>query len=193
MLLKETTPAALNPVPLSEFAAHLRLGYGFVDDGAENGLLELYLRNAVAVIERRTSQALIRRAYVLQSASYDRHGHLTLPIGPVAAIDAVRYVTPGSTITLDPEDWLLEPGTTRQRLTGPDGHALWALPRGAVAELDFEAGYGASWESVPDDLRQAVLLLASQYYENRFGDTPADDGLPYGVLAIVESHRPVRL
>lgn len=193
MLLKETTPAALNPVPLREFAAHLRLAHGFTDDGSEDGLLELYLRNATAVIERRTAQALVARECVLQSANWDRHGHLRLPIGPVEIVTEFRFVSPFSTVTLEPEDWVLEPGTARQRITGPRGGPLWPLPHGAVAELTFTAGHGPTWNEVPDDLRQAVLLLAAHYYENRFGEIEADGGLPFGVLSIVEQHRPVRM
>ena len=193
MLLKEISPAATNPVPLRELAAHLRLSHWFTDDGAEDGLLELYLRNASALIERRTAQALINRPYILQTACWDRHGHFHMPVGPVAEIDTIKLVSPSSTIDLDPEDWVLEPGTARQRLTGAGGGPLWPLPRGAVAELNFVAGYGDSWNEVPDDLRQAVLLLAAHYYENRFGEIEADGGLPYGVLAIVEQNRAVRL
>lgn len=193
MLLKETTPAAFNPIPMAEFSAHLRLAHGFIDDGADDALLELYLRNATAVVERRTGQALISRPYTMQSARWDRHGYLTLPVGPVMAIDTMRFITPGSTIDLDPEDWQLTPGVTRQVVTGSAGRPLWPLPRGAVAELTFSAGYGATWNDVPDDLRQAVLLLAAHYYENRFGEVEVDAGLPFGVLSIVEQHRPVRL
>ncbi len=192
MLLKEITPAATNPVPLREFGAHLRLSHGFSDDGSEDGLLELYLRNATAVVERRTSQALIARPYLLQVGSWNRRGHLNMPIGPIAEIDALRFVAPGSTINLDPEDWILEPGILRQRLTGSDCGPLWPLPLGAIAELEFTAGYGTSWNDVPDDLRQAVLMLAAHYYENRFGDVAVDSGLPFGVLSIVEQHRPIR-
>ncbi|MEM1299877.1 MAG: head-tail connector protein [Pseudomonadota bacterium] len=193
MLLKEVTPAAYNPVPLAEFSTHLRLSHGFNDDGVENGILEMYLRNATAVVERRTGQALISRPYTLQVACWDREGHLTLPVGPVTSIDSVRFVSPGSMIDLEPEDWVLLPGTTRQKLTGPDGTSLWPLPRGAVAELTFNAGYGLTWNDVPDDLRQAVLLLASHYYENRFGEIEVEGGLPFGVLSIVEQHRMVRI
>ena len=193
MLLKEIAPAANNPVPVREFAAHMRLSHGFIDDGAEDGLLELYLRNATAVVEQRTSQALIERPYIVQTASWDRRGHFHLPVGPVAMIDQVRFVSPGSEVALEAEDWRLEPGHVRQRLTAVDGGPLWPLPRGAVAELSFTAGYGASWNEVPDDLRQAVILLAAHYYENRFGEIQADAGLPFGVLSIVEQHRPARI
>lgn len=195
MLLKEVTPAARNPVPLREFGAHLRLAHGFNDDGSEDGLLELYLRNATAMIERRTSQALIRRVHILQVACWDRRGHLVLPIGPVSAIDSIQFISPSATTDLEPADWSLQPGTQRQKLTGSLGGPLWAIPRGSIAELRFTAGHGASWNDVPDDLRQAVLLLAAHLYENRFGEveTGTAEGVPAGVLTIVEQHKPLRL
>lgn len=193
MLLKETTPAAHTPVPVRVLADHLRLGHGFADDGAEDALLELYLRNAAAVIERRTGQALISRPHVLQVTTWNRSGHLVLPIGPVEAVDSIRLVSAGTTVDLDPDDWCLSRGVTRQRLTGPLGGALWPLPHGAVAELRFTAGHGATWNDVPEDLVQAVLLTAAHFYENRFGEMEAEGGLPFGVLSVVEQNRPIRL
>lgn len=195
MLLKELTPAARNPVPLREFAAHLRLAHGFNDDGSEDGLLELYLRNATAMIERRTAQALISRMHVLQVACWDRKGHLTLPIGPVDAIDSIQFISNTATTDLDPLDWTLQPGTQRQRLTGSVGGPLWTIPHGSIAELRFTAGHGGSWNAVPDDLRQAVLLLAAHLYENRFGelDSANGEGVPAGVLSIMAQHAPVRI
>ncbi len=193
MLLTEVTPAALNPVPLRELAAHLRLATGFTDDGSEDSLLELYLRNATAIVEARTAKALITRPYLLKVACWNRRGHLHLPVGPVAAIDQIQLVRPGSTVVMASEEWFLEPGTGRQRLTGPGGGALRSLPHGALAELNFSAGFGASWNDVPDDLRQSVLLLAAHLYENRDGDAALDGGLPFGLGAILERHSQMRL
>lgn len=193
MLLKEQSPTALNPVPLHELSTHLRMAQGFTDDGSEDMLLELYLRNATAVIEERTSKALVARPCTLQVACWNRNGHLHLPVGPVASIDQIQITRPGSTFVLSTDDWSLEPGTSRQRLTGPNGGPLRALPHGALAEITFTAGFGTSWNDVPDDLRQAVLLLAAHYYENRDGDTAVDGGLPFGIAPIVERHVPIRL
>ena len=193
MLLTETMPAALEPVPLREMTAHLRLASGFSDDGSEDALLELYLRNATAVIERRTAKALIARSYLLQVVCWNRFGHLRLPIGPVSAIDAFELIRPGATITLAPEEWVLEPGIGQQRVTGPGGNSLRPLPHGAIANLTMTAGFGPTWNDVPDDLRQAVLFLATHYYENRAGDLEVDGGLPHGVGAIVARYQPVRL
>lgn len=193
MLLKEVAPSTLNPVPIRELAAQLRLAQGFSDDGSEDALLELYLRNATAVIERRLARALIARAFVWEVARWNRHGHLHLPIGPVAQIDGFRLIRPTSTIDLTSDEWFLEPGAQRQRITGPGGAALRDLPHGAMAELSFTAGYGPSWNEVPDDLRHAVLMLSAHFYENRDGEIEADDGLPFGLNTILDRHQTIRL
>jgi uncharacterized phiE125 gp8 family phage protein len=193
MLLTETAPAAVNPIPLREMAAHLRMASGFSDDGSEDSLLELYLRNATAVIERRTSKALITRSYLLQAACWNRAGHLRLPIGPVTSIESFEFIRTGSTVTLAPEEWVVEPGLGQQRVTGPGGAALRAIPHGALANLTLTAGFGQTWNTVPDDLRQAVLLLATHYYENRAGELEADAGMPFGVASILSRYQPVRI
>lgn len=193
MLLKEAAPTAPNPIPLAEFATHLRLGHGFADDGSEDALLDLYLRHAIAVVEARTGQALVARPYVLQVSGWNRHGHLVLPVGPVAAVDRVRFVRAGGTVALSPNEWALEPGRTRQRLTGTGGGALRAVPHGALAEIEFAAGHADAWAAVPGDLRQAVMMLAAHYYENRHGELGEEAALPPAVGAILAPHRPARL
>lgn len=193
MLLKEVTPATLNPVPLRELGTHLRIAQGFSDDGTEDAMLELYLRNATAVIENRLSMALIERAYTLQVACWDRKGHLHLPIGPVATIDELLIIDGGISTGLGTDLLFLEPGTQRQRLTGSGGGSLPSLGAGTVAELQFTAGFGPSWNQVPDDLRHAVLLLAAHFYENRDGELEADAGLPHGLMTLLQRHQTVRL
>jgi uncharacterized phiE125 gp8 family phage protein len=193
MLLMEAAPAAPNPVPLAEFAAHLRLGYGFADDGSEDALLDLYLRHAIAVVEARTGQALVARPYVLQVAGWNRHGHLVLPVGPVGGIDRLRFVRAGGRVELSPGEWALEPGRARQRLTGAGGGPLRPVPHGALAELEFTAGHAQAWDEVPGDLRQAVLMLAAHYYENRHGELGEEAVLPAAVGAILAPHRPARI
>jgi uncharacterized phiE125 gp8 family phage protein len=190
MLLKEAAPLALAPV-LGEFAAHLRLGLGFADDGAEDALLERYLGAALVAVEARTGQALIARGFVLRTAGWDRRGQLVLPVGPVTSVDTIRFVRADGAFALDPAQWCLEPGTSRQRLTGPAGGALPAVPCGAEVELTFTAGHAADWNGVPDGLRQAVLLLAAHYHESRHGE--AEGGLPPAVAALLAPHRPARL
>ena len=49
MLVEQTTaPAAA--LPVADFRDHLRLGTGFADEGAEDSLLETFLRAAIAAV-----------------------------------------------------------------------------------------------------------------------------------------------
>lgn len=191
MILTETAPAAVTPVSLSEFSAHLRLAHGFPDDGTEDALLELYLDNAVAAVEARTGRALIRRGFVLQLAAWNRDGHAVLPVGPVTAIDTLRFVRGAEVVEAAAGSWTLEPATGRQRVTGTHGGALPPIPQGHVAELAFDAGFGPDAADVPGDLRQAVMLLAADYYERRHGD--GDPGMPMAVRALLEPWQPARI
>lgn len=190
MMLKEVEPAATPPVTLDEFKAHLRLGQGFADDGSEDTLLEAYLGNAAAAIEARTGKALIRRSFTLTVAAWNREGRLVLPIGPVSAVDAIGFVGPGATAALAPGAWALAPGTGRQLLSGAGGGALPAIPDGYAAELRFEAGFGMTGAEVPGELRQAVLLLAAHFYEER---SAAAQPIPAAVQTLIGTQRPVRL
>ncbi len=191
MILTETAPAAVTPVSLSDFSAHLRLAHGFPDDGAEDALLELYLRNAASAVEARTGRALIRRGFLLRLAAWSRDGHVVLPVGPVEAVDSLRFVRGAETVEVAAGAWALEPGTGRQRVTGPAGGPLPPVPAGHVAELVFDAGFGAAAADVPGDLRQAVMVLAAHYYENRYVDEgPA---MPLAVRALLEPWRPARI
>jgi len=193
MILTEVSPAPALAVSLDEFKAHLRLAHGFPDDGSEDSMLDLYLQNATSVVEVRTGRALIRRGFKLQVAAWNRAGHLALPIGPVAVVDALSFVRGAETVAVAAGAWTLEPASSRQRMTGTDGGALPPIPAGYEAELTFDAGYGAAGTDVPGDLRQAVMLLAAHFHENRQGDAVPGQGVPVAVQALLETRRPVRI
>lgn len=193
MLLTEVAPAPALPVTLEEFKAHLRLGRGFPDDGSEDALLQLYLANATAAVEAVTGKALVRRTFRLKLAGWNRDGRLVLPIGPVVAVDAISFVGPGDPVVLPAGSWSLAPGTQRQMLSGAGGSALPEVPAGYEAELSFAAGFGDTGAQVPGELRQAVLLLATHYHEERAGGPEAVHAMPAAVHSLLAVQRPVRL
>jgi uncharacterized phiE125 gp8 family phage protein len=105
----------------------------------------------------------------------------------------MSFIKGAATVAVTAGAWSLEIATSRQRLTGSGGGGLPAIPDGHLAELIFDAGFGASWNDVPGDLRQAVMLLAAHYFENRYGDAEPGQGIPVAVQALLETRQPVRL
>ena len=73
------------------------------------------------------------------------------------------------------------------------GRSLPRIPRGGRAEIRLSAGFGAAWEEVPADLRQAVFLLAAHYHAARDGAGEAGVAMPFGVLVLIEAYRATRL
>jgi uncharacterized phiE125 gp8 family phage protein len=111
----------------------------------------------------------------------------------VALIGSLRFILDAGTIELPTTSWSLEPGTSRQLLTGTGGGALPSIPQGASAELVFNAGFGDSPDDMPGELAQAVMLLAAHYFEHRYGEAVSGTGIPAGVQALLETRRPARL
>ncbi len=191
MILTELAGPVNTVVPVRTFADHLRMGSGFADDGSEDVVLEMYLRVAAAAIEARVGKALITRRlrWVLTGwQSCDRQG---LPVAPVAEMVSVRVVDGGGgSMVLDPGRYTLQPDTHRPTLVART-RSFPTIPEGGQAELVFDAGWGTESADVPADLRQAVMLLAANYYENRSGE--GDGAMPFAVQALLDAHRPVRL
>ncbi len=190
-MLEEVSAVTIAKLPISEFANHLRLGSGFSDDGSEDAVLEVFLRSALAAIEVRIGKALIRRSFSWQLTRWFETGAQALPISPVVAITSVTVFDRDEVPTVvDPTKYGVEIDIQRSKLISVGG-ALANIPAAGHAEIEFEAGFGV-WLKVPADLRQAVLLLAAHYYENRTYEGRGN-GFPVGVSALIGGYRPARI
>jgi uncharacterized phiE125 gp8 family phage protein len=194
MMLVELTPAVLGVAVIREFADHLRLGSGFADDGSQDALLELCLRTALAAIEARIGKATVDRRCSWSVTAWREPARQALPFAPVSLVEEVRVVDHLGTVTVaDPSEWVLIADGQRPHVEGTWGRALPAIPEMGRGEIVFIAGFGPAWSAVPADLRQAAFLLAASYYENRAGDEGRAGVLPFGVQALLDPWRPVRL
>jgi uncharacterized phiE125 gp8 family phage protein len=192
MMLTEETPVPSAALPVAEMKDHLRLGSGFADDGLQDGLIEAYLRAAMAAIEGRIGKMLYRRRFLWVLDCW-REAEQALPVAPVSGIVSVTLVdAEGGEAVVPATAYRLRADLHRPRLVGK-GSALPVIPTLGVVKVVFEAGFGPGWADVPVDLRQAVLLLASEYYEHRHDDTAQGAGLPFGVVTLIERWRTVRI
>ena len=193
MMLIEQAPVPQAVLPVAEFKDHLRLGTGFADDGQQDALAESYLRAALAAIEGRIGKALIQRAFWLELADWREPGVQPLPLAPVQAVASVTLVdSDGAESVVDAARWRLVKDLQRPRIVSV-GVLLPTVPQDGAVEIVFAAGFGPAWGDVPADLRQAVLLLAAQYYELRHVGGAGAGAMPFGVMALIERWRTVRV
>lgn len=193
MMLTEETPVPSLALPVEEMKDHLRMGSGFADDGLQNGLIETYLRAAMAAIEGRIGKMLIARRFKWTIEDWRTGSEQALPVAPVTSLVSLTLVDAADVATvIDPSRYKLVQDTHRPKLVAT-GSALPLVPMAGRAEVIFDAGFGAAWDAVPPDLAQAVLLLAAEYYEHRNETGIRDGGLPFGVVTLIERWRTVRV
>lgn len=193
MLLSEQTAVPTAALPIQEFKDHLRLGTGFADDGVQDALAEGYLRAAMAAIEGRIGKALMARDFLWILEDWRDGVAQAVPVAPVSAVASVTLRDAAGAATVVPgAAWRLVKDTHRPKIAGVGG-SLPTIPTGGQVEILFTAGFGPVWANVPVDLAQAVFLLAAQFHENRHEAGERNAGLPFGVMALIERWRTVRV
>ncbi|WBU65338.1 head-tail connector protein [Paracoccus aerodenitrificans] len=193
ILVEETTPPDA-VLPVAALRSHLRLGSGFelAETADEDRALAGFLRAAISAIEGRTGKVLLRRAYRMVIGGWRDPAAQALPMAPVSAVQSVEIQQGGDQPrALPPDRWVLVDDIMRPVIR-PRGGAWPVMPQGSCVVICFTAGFSENWEGVPADLAQAVLMLATRYYEDR-GDQSARHAFPMGVSALIERWRAVRV
>ena len=191
-LIEETTvpDAAL---PVEKLKAHLRLGTGFSDGTVQDEVLVSFLRAAIAAVEARTGKALIERDFLLSVTEWRTPDGQILPVAPANVVSTMNYVDRlGERTDVDTGLYWLERDAHQPRVRSV-GCALPAVPKEGAVEISFRAGFGATWDAMPPDLAQAVMLLAAHYYEFRHETTLSEGCMPFGVTSLIERYRVMRL
>jgi uncharacterized phiE125 gp8 family phage protein len=192
-MLMEQSQIASQVLPINHFTDHLRVGTGFDDDGVQDGVLETYLRVAIAAVEARIGKVLIERDYRWSVSAWRDFSAQTLPVAPVSAINSVTTIDRlGNEALIDADKYFLETDAHRPRLIA-SSFVLPSIAIGGTAQIDFTAGYASAWDDIPADLAHAVILLAAHYYEHRHAADTGEGTMPFGVNTLLERYRNIRL
>lgn len=177
---------ANEPVSVAELRQHLRLGDG------EDALLGSLIAAARLTVEAQSGLRLIHQVWRMMLDDWPLDG-LTLPVSPVTKVLGVRLL--GDSVTaLSPSDYRLERDTNPMRIYFIGNH----LPRPQYSEfgiqLDFQVGFGAKADAVPEDLKLAVLKLAAHWYDmDDWAQVRGEGAVPPHVAMLVNAHRLPRL
>jgi uncharacterized phiE125 gp8 family phage protein len=152
------------PVSLAELKAHLRID---ADDATEDLLLDAYLGAATRWAEHYNGRKFLTQTCV---DVFDRFPSVIRPQGaPLIAVTSLSYLDSGGQAqTLSATQYAVDAVTEPGRIVPAYGTA-WPATRDELnaVTLTYTAGYGADGSSVPEHVRNAILLLAGDLYENR--------------------------
>ncbi|RMH39762.1 MAG: hypothetical protein D6688_13615 [Alphaproteobacteria bacterium] len=191
MQLVQETAYAATELPVADLSAYLRLSSGFPDDGSEDARLQALLAAAVETIEARLSLVLLERRFRWRTERWSNPASVVLPVAPVRQVDSVTMTdADGASNAVDPALWRLVPDDRTPRLQAR-GACLPPIPPGGMAEVSFPAGFGPTWPDVPVDLRQAVVMLAADWYDRPAGGS----GVPIAsdILRLLQPYRRLRI
>lgn len=192
MALKLVTGPAVEPVTLSEAKLHCRVDIS--DDDALIGTLIAAARRYVEGVSRR---ALITQTWDLALDTWP-DSPFKVPRPPLQSITSITYLDDtGAAGTVAASNYVVdtysEPGRVALSSSGSwPGVTLYAV---AGVRVRFVAGYGAAGSAVPQEFRQAILLLVEHWYEQRepvslSGAMPKE--VPFGVEALLWMDRDLR-
>jgi uncharacterized phiE125 gp8 family phage protein len=191
MPLDLVTAPTSEPVSLADAKHHLRVDITEDDD---------YIRGLVTGVRLHVERVILQRALITQT--WDLYldafpaGDLELPYPPVQSVTHVKYTAEGEAqATVSSDDYLVDtystPGKIRLQST-----AVW--PGDTLIEVNgvvvrFIAGYGDDDTDVPMTIRQAILLLVGDLYENRENTLIGVPGslqvLPFAAQALLANER----
>jgi len=183
-MAKLVSGPAVEPVTVAEQKAFSRVEYAD-DDSIISGVLKA----ARECAENATNRKLITQAWRHYPADLR---HIVLPFAPVQAVSSVtvwdeagaaHVLTSGCYVA----DIISEPATLEVK----NLHGI-ALRRHNPLAVEFVCGYGDSGAAVPESIRQAIMLLAAHWYENRVAVAETAlkfEELPMGVKYLLAPYR----
>jgi uncharacterized phiE125 gp8 family phage protein len=177
-ILRLVTPPTERAVSLNEARRHLR-----IEDTDQDDLIRAYIEAA------EQSLSYVGRAFKPASYALDIYGwagtHIELPMPPLRSVTAVKAPgTNGTLATVDPSNYTVATTSEGRGVLLTSTAYVWPpYSSGWVsASVEFTAGY----DTVPSNLRAAILLVAGTLFENRSGASPVPmTKLPYGIDALV--------
>lgn len=167
LTLLRTVEPAVEPIAWDEARAHLRL-----DSEDEKTLVEALIVAARASIEEYLQKQLITATWTLTLDAFPDSPMcaIELPRPPIISVTSLTYYDEaGVQQTLAASSYQVDLMSRPGRIVagvGLDWPTIQTDRINAIT-VTYTAGYGAAATSVPRAIRQAILLLVGEWFENR--------------------------
>jgi len=164
MQITITAQPSKHPVSVAELKSFLR-----VVDAEEDSTISMILNAAVDTVESLAGVACIHRSATITTRNFPSSGW-AFPLSPISSIPSVKYLdSDGVEQTVSSSQYILEKNefTPRLYLAADADWPSDVLDQADAVRIAVVAGYGSSPESVPGKIKQAILFMASHYYEMR--------------------------
>lgn len=171
---KLITAAAALPISLVEVKAFLKLD---ASDTSEDTLLTMFIEAAVDYAEKYTRRDFINKTYMTQRDFFD--DIIEIRRSKLQSISFVKYYNSADVLTTVSGSIYTTTDEVDYSHTYPALNQAWPADvnygRLQPIQIQFVAGYGAAYTSVPSLLRTALLQHVVSLYMNR-GDCSSDSG-----------------
>lgn len=182
MSLRVITRPNLEPVTVDDVKLHTR-----IDSDIEDSLLQTWITSA-----REQAEDFQRRAYISQvlELSFDEFPKLplSLPRCPVISIESISYIDyQNNVVTMALTDFILDTDSEPARIDHAYSKSWPCVTLRSInsVKIRYTAGYGATAESVPEKVKDAIMLYCAWKNENR----TAEDKFPEQFFNILRPDR----
>jgi uncharacterized phiE125 gp8 family phage protein len=197
MALKLIIPPGTEPISLDEAKAHCR-----VETDDDDILIEGLIIAAREYCEGFQNRAYITQTWELWLNAFPSTNYIELPRPPLQTVDSIVYYGTDD-IEHEFEDYFVDAESEPGRVVlnyGKSWPSTTLRPANGVriaftagyGEEEYGEGYGEGYEegSVPQIIKQAMLLLIGHWYENREQGSPTElKEIPKGVDALLWMNR----
>lgn len=177
-----TAPTS-EPITLDEAKLHLR-----VDSNVEDALINALIKAARSQVENDTWRSLITQTWKLNMDSSEVKTFTGVTKSPIQSITHIKY------FDINVVQQTLSTGSYQADiLNEPTRIKINQMPQMAdqmnAMEIQFVSGYGVA-ASVPQELKEAMLLLIAHWYEHREAVTVGNmKKLPNGYDALITPYK----
>ena len=187
MNYKITSAPDVEPLTVADVKLHLRM----TSDTTEDALISALITAAREYCERYTERAFMTQTVALYLDEWPDEDYIELPLAPLQSVTSVVYKNSAGTETTMTvtTDYIVDANSPTGRVvlaygkTWPD---FTAYPVNPIT-ITYKAGYTA----VPKSLRQAMLLLIGNWYENRESTVigTVTKEMEFAVKALLDQYR----